>query len=147
MAKYALAERSSDSVSTVPLCNRKLFIITSFPILVLKTVLPNNKNIQPVHEDSKFRTVNLGRTELGMLRTCARVPRARARAARANESTSLHHYISLMVNGYCSLGHIYIYISVLFSKRGTGSITLIWIRCTLRKSKFQIECVCAGIDR
>ena len=41
----------------------------------------NNKNIQPVHEDSKFRTVDLGRTELGTLRTCARVPRARVRAA------------------------------------------------------------------
>ena len=38
----------------------------------------NNKNIQPVHEDSKFRTVDLERTELGTLRTCARVPRARA---------------------------------------------------------------------
>jgi hypothetical protein len=45
----------------------------------------NNKNIQPVHQDSKFRTVDLGRTELGTLRTCARVPRARARAARAKK--------------------------------------------------------------
>ena len=45
----------------------------------------NNKNIQPVHEDSKFRTVDLGKTELGTLRTCARVPRARARAARARK--------------------------------------------------------------
>jgi hypothetical protein len=48
----------------------------------------------PVHEDSKFRTVDLERTELGTLRTCARVPRARARAARAKKNPSaLHSYI------------------------------------------------------
>jgi hypothetical protein len=40
-----------------------------------------------------------------------------------------------MVNGYCILGYLYIYISVVFSKKGTGSITLIWIRFTLGKSK------------
>jgi hypothetical protein len=33
-----------------------------------------------------------GKTELGTLRTCARVRRARARAARTKQSTSLHHY-------------------------------------------------------
>jgi hypothetical protein len=32
--------------------------------------------------ENKVRTVYLGRTELGLLRTCARVPRARARGAR-----------------------------------------------------------------
>jgi hypothetical protein len=37
--------------------------------------------------------------------------------------------------GYCNLGNLSLYISVLFSKRSTGFITLIWIRCTLRKSK------------
>ncbi len=34
-----------------------------------------------------------------------------------------------------SLVNLYMYILVLFSKRGTGSITLILIRCTLGKSK------------
>ena len=38
------------------------------------------------------KTVYLGRTELGTLRTCAQVPRARARVARAKQSTSLHHH-------------------------------------------------------
>jgi hypothetical protein len=53
----------------------------------------NNKNIQPVHEDSKIFIVDLGRTELGTLRTCARVPRARARAARAKKNPpALQHY-------------------------------------------------------
>jgi hypothetical protein len=37
--------------------------------------------------------------------------------------------------GYCILGNLYIYILVLFSKRGAGSLLLIWIRFTLRKSK------------
>ena len=36
-------------------------------------------------QDSKFRTVDLKRTELGTLRTCARVPRARARGARETD--------------------------------------------------------------
>jgi hypothetical protein len=48
---------------------------------------PNNKNIQPVHGDPKFRTVELGDTGLGTLRTCARAPRERlprARGARKN---------------------------------------------------------------
>jgi hypothetical protein len=34
------------------------------------------------HGDSKFRTVELGGTELGTLRTCARAARARARRPR-----------------------------------------------------------------
>jgi hypothetical protein len=43
----------------------------------------NNKNIQPVHEDSKVCTVELGETELGTLRTCARAPSVRLPRARA----------------------------------------------------------------
>jgi hypothetical protein len=54
----------------------------------------NNKNIQPVNEYSKFRTVDLGKTELGALRTCARVPRARARVARAKQ---IHQHSPLFV--------------------------------------------------
>ena len=42
----------------------------------------------PVKRRIKFCTVDLRRTELGTLRTCARVPRARARAPRA--PTKIH---------------------------------------------------------
>jgi hypothetical protein len=47
--------------------------------------------------ESKFHTVELVRTKLGILRTCARALQVRARAARAKQSTSLHHYFFL----YC----------------------------------------------
>ena len=51
-------------------------------------------HIQPVHGDSRFRTVELGGTELGTLRTCAREPRARARRARLTipYDSVLHSY-------------------------------------------------------
>jgi hypothetical protein len=55
---------------------------------------PENKNIQPVHADSKYCTVELGETELGTLRTCRRAARAaaaRARGARKNP-TALQGY-------------------------------------------------------
>jgi hypothetical protein len=37
--------------------------------------------------------------------------------------------------GYCILGNLSIYISILFSKRGAGSLLLIRIRFTIGKSK------------
>ena len=53
---------------------------TRFKQVILKGFL--RLDIQPVQQ---HRNVDLGRTELGTLRTCARVPRARARAARAKQ--------------------------------------------------------------
>jgi hypothetical protein len=51
-----------------------------------------------------------------MLRTCARVPRARARAARAKQSTSLHHYTTIILVDLGDFGQIPGPSSVLFRR-------------------------------
>jgi hypothetical protein len=50
--------------------------------LIKRTSVRINVHTAGKHGVSKFRTVELGGTELGTLRTCARAPPARARAAR-----------------------------------------------------------------
>ena len=55
----------------------------SKPLNYEKAARSDLRLVQCVHGDSKFRIVELVGTEVGTLRTCARVPRARARAARA----------------------------------------------------------------
>jgi hypothetical protein len=60
-------------------------------------------DIQPVHGDSKFRTIELGGTELGTLRTCGREPRARAARAIPWYDSVLHSYLFFCCGRYKNL--------------------------------------------
>jgi hypothetical protein len=90
LIRVQCSKKSTRVYTGIPCTAVRVFGLKKFFWKVRSTTLRIvKKNIQPVHEDSKFRTVDLGRTKLGVLRTCARMPRARARAGLH----SLPHYL------------------------------------------------------